>query len=95
MNDLAFDVALTELSLAILAKLIQNASCVSSLSVEAPITQALWLIHRPISFACLVIAIKVLLAVAGVLEQTVRLHMSELSICSEIVYSWASLANGA
>lgn len=63
--DLAFDSELAELSLAIMARLIQNASCVQSLSVEAPIAQALWLIHRPTSFNCLAIALKILQAVSG------------------------------
>ncbi|GMH45130.1 hypothetical protein BSKO_13087 [Bryopsis sp. KO-2023] len=64
-DDLVFDSELTELSLAIMVRLTQNAGCVESLSVEAPISQALWLIHRPTSFNCLTLALRLLQALAG------------------------------
>lgn len=64
-EDVAFDATTAEAALSILVRVTQNATCVEALSAEHPIRLAFWLLHRPTSFNCITMALRLLRALSG------------------------------
>lgn len=60
-----FDAEIGEAALSILVRVTQNAGCVDALSSEQPIKLAFWLLHRPTSFNCITMALRLLRALSN------------------------------
>jgi len=64
-EDSIFDALTAEAALSIMVRVTQNAGCVEALSAEQPIKLAFWMLHRPTSFNCVTMALRLLRALSS------------------------------
>ena len=77
--DSVFDALTAEAALSILVRVTQNAGCIEALSAEQPIKLAFWLLHRPTSFNCITMALRLLRALSG--PRGSDMNVLDLMVC--------------